>query len=236
MAAPFDPVEDCFFGEKVKGLIASLAPEDDALSVARKLRGELPPEAVRRVSELLDCRRRAGSKFPLRPLKYLTKKGLEQSTPEPVARYRAGQVTQRAPGASVLDATCGIGSDSRELAVGRALVAADIDPFHLRCARENLRERDGRFYWHWDPNFFLPRKDGPASPDRVVAAAKTISLPVLLIRGRASDVVTEEQVTEFLELIPHAKYIDVDKARHMVAGDRNDIFTEAVVDFLQSLG
>ena len=101
--------------------------------------------------------------------------------------------------------------------------------------RKNLRERDGRFYWHWDPNFFLPRKDGPANPDRVVAAAKTISLPVLLIRGRASDVVTEEQVKEFLELIPHAKYIDVDKARHMVAGDRNDIFTEAVVEFLQSL-
>jgi pimeloyl-ACP methyl ester carboxylesterase len=42
-------------------------------------------------------------------------------------------------------------------------------------------------------------------------------------------------VKEFLQLIPHAQYIDVDKAKHMVAGDRNDIFTEAVVDFLQAL-
>ena len=88
---------------------------------------------------------------------------------------------------------------------------------------------------HWDPNFFAPRKDGPQNPDRVVAAARSITLPVLLIRGRASDVVTEEQVREFLELIPHASYVDVERARHMVAGDRNDIFTEAVVDFLAQL-
>ncbi len=101
--------------------------------------------------------------------------------------------------------------------------------------RKNLRERDGRFYWHWDPNFFAPRKDGPQNPERVVAAARSISLPVLLIRGRASDVVTEEQVEEFLQLIPHAAYVDVEKARHMVAGDRNDIFTDAVLDFLQQL-
>ena len=32
-----------------------------------------------------------------------------------------------------------------------------------------------------------------------------------------------------------AQYVDVDKARHMVAGDRNDIFTEAVLGFLQEI-
>ena len=102
--------------------------------------------------------------------------------------------------------------------------------------RKNLRERNGRFYWHWDPNFFAPRKDGPQNPERVVNAARSITLPVLLIRGRASDVVTEEQVEEFLQLIPHARYVDVEKARHMVAGDRNDIFTDAVLSFLTELG
>jgi pimeloyl-ACP methyl ester carboxylesterase len=39
-------------------------------------------------------------------------------------------------------------------------------------------------------------------------------------------------VEEFLQLIPHAEFVDVDKARHMVAGDRNDIFTAAVQEFL----
>lgn len=101
--------------------------------------------------------------------------------------------------------------------------------------RKNLRERNGRFYWHWDPDFFTPRKDGLQNPDRVVAAARSITLPVLLIRGRASDVVTEQQVQEFLRLIPHAHYVDVEKAQHMVAGDRNDIFTAAVLDFLEQI-
>jgi pimeloyl-ACP methyl ester carboxylesterase len=100
---------------------------------------------------------------------------------------------------------------------------------------KNLREREGRFYWHWDPNFFAPRKDGPSSPDQLKDAASKIELPVLLIRGRSSDVVTEAEVKDFLQLIPHAEYVDVDKARHMVAGDRNDIFTDAVTEFLHRL-
>ena len=108
----------------------------------------------------------------------------------------------------------------------------------LAGLRKNLRERDGRFFWHWDPNFMTSRltAGGQPSPDRMVAAARRIELPVLLIRGRASDVVTEEEVEEFLQLIPHAEFVDVDKARHMVAGDRNDIFTEAVQDFLARQG
>jgi len=101
--------------------------------------------------------------------------------------------------------------------------------------RKNLRERDGRFYWHWDPMFFAARGDSQTRVSNLQAAAQAIDIPVLLIRGRASDVVTEAEVEEFLQLIPHAQYVDVDKARHMVAGDRNDIFTAAVTDFLQKL-
>ena len=105
----------------------------------------------------------------------------------------------------------------------------------LAGLRKNLRERAGRFYWHWDPNFFAPRQNGPGASEQLLAAAANIKLPVLLIRGRSSDVVTETEVEEFLQLIPHAEYVDVDKARHMVAGDRNDIFTEAVTRFLRKL-
>jgi pimeloyl-ACP methyl ester carboxylesterase len=105
----------------------------------------------------------------------------------------------------------------------------------LSGLRKNLRERDGRYYWHWDPNFFAPREGGPTAPEPLLDAARNIKVPVMLIRGRASDVVTEHEVREFLELIPHAEYVDVDKARHMVAGDRNDIFSAAVIEFLERL-
>lgn len=97
---------------------------------------------------------------------------------------------------------------------------------------KNLRLRDGRYYWHWDPNFFSMGSDRPTDPQRVVVAAKKIAVPTLLIRGRLSDVVTQPQVDEFFQLVPHAEYIDVEHARHMVVGDRNDIFTEAMLDFL----
>ena len=39
-------------------------------------------------------------------------------------------------------------------------------------------------------------------------------------------------MAEFRAAAPHADYVEVSKAGHMVAGDQNDIFTEAVVDFL----
>ena len=102
----------------------------------------------------------------------------------------------------------------------------------LSGLEKNLRKKDGRYYWHWDPDFFTLSEDRQSNPNRVVDASKNISIPIMLIRGRMSDVVTQLQVKEFLELVPHAEYIDVEHARHMVAGDKNDIFTEAVSDFL----
>ena len=53
------------------------------------------------------------------------------------------------------------------------------------------------------------------------------------MRGKLSDVVTEEGVQEFLTQIPGAKLVDVGGAAHMVAGDQNDAFSEAVVAFLE---
>jgi pimeloyl-ACP methyl ester carboxylesterase len=52
------------------------------------------------------------------------------------------------------------------------------------------------------------------------------------VRGGSSDVVSEAGVREFLELCPHSKYVNVAKAGHMVAGDRNDVFGKAAVQFL----
>lgn len=104
--------------------------------------------------------------------------------------------------------------------------------------RKNLRLRDGRWYWHWDPNFFGSR---PVSAERELVEAKRIEavrnlrIPALLVRGGSSEMVKEEHVKEFLELAPHAKFVDVAGARHMVAGDRNDVFSGAIVDFLAEL-
>ncbi len=102
-----------------------------------------------------------------------------------------------------------------------------------------LRQKpDGRWYWHWDPAFMgstrnteVPVGDFDSLFEMALAR---IQVPTLLVRGKLSDVVTDEGTQEFLERIPGSKLADVSGASHMVAGDQNDSFSTAVVDFLQN--
>ncbi len=100
----------------------------------------------------------------------------------------------------------------------------------LRVVREHP---DGRYRWHWDPKFMSA--GGPrevADHERLHRAAATLAVPTLLVRGRESDVISVDGVREFQEVVPHAEFVDVSGAGHMVAGDRNDAFTSAVLGFL----
>jgi pimeloyl-ACP methyl ester carboxylesterase len=112
-------------------------------------------------------------------------------------------------------------------------------PSDLNGLRKNLRFRDGRWYWHWDPAFINGGAVQPPSEindlARLEAAVDKIEatgIALMLIRGRASDLVTKEKAEAFLEKHPSASFVDVSGAGHMVAGDRNDAFTEAVSGFL----
>lgn len=103
--------------------------------------------------------------------------------------------------------------------------------------RKNLRlHPDGRWRWHWDPRFLDgPRPVGRERDDTeqaLVEAARALDIPTLLVRGASSELVGEEHARDFLALCPHARYVDIVGARHMVAGDRNDHFSEAVLAFL----
>jgi pimeloyl-ACP methyl ester carboxylesterase len=112
-------------------------------------------------------------------------------------------------------------------------------PTDLSGLAKNLRlGDDGRWRWHWDPAFLDIRTGGASEPtrdrhhDTLEAIARRLALPTMLVRGKLSDLVTEAEVADFLEMVPHAEYVDVAGAAHMIAGDRNDVFTEAVVRFL----
>lgn len=114
-------------------------------------------------------------------------------------------------------------------------------PKDLSGLSKNLRlHEDGRYRWHWDPKFILAKQNQDPDNrlmvmDELVTAASRLQLPVLLVRGRNSELVSEEHAREFLELLPQAKFVDIQDAGHMVAGDRNDVFAEAVQDFLDEL-
>ena len=116
-------------------------------------------------------------------------------------------------------------------------------PKDLAGLKKNLRLRpDGRWAWHWDPRFISGRfgsKDETRSSlvdaERLRAAARKLTIPVLLVRGRMSDLLSEAGARELLDLVPHARLVDVAGAGHMVAGDRNDAFNDAVVGFLEDV-
>lgn len=106
-------------------------------------------------------------------------------------------------------------------------------PKNLQGLAKNVRlGADGRFHWHWDPRYRQGNRDLQLRQARMEACARAITVPVLLVRGGMSDVLSDEGVREFLDLAPGSEFVNVTSAGHMVAGDRNDTFGKAVVEFL----
>ncbi len=113
-------------------------------------------------------------------------------------------------------------------------------PSDLSGLSKNLRQNDdGRYRWHWDPQFLVgkgketSKEEGIALNNRLVNSAKTLAIPTLLVRGKLSDVVSYEDVQRLREYAPHAEFVDISDAGHMIAGDSNDPFSQAIVDFLE---
>lgn len=113
--------------------------------------------------------------------------------------------------------------------------------------RQVLRQDSAdRWQWHWDIRFLEGRADQVLGDDLAALrqssvrdllhdGARRIRVPTLVVRGANSDLVSPEGVREFVDIVPGARYIDVADAGHMVAGDQNDHFTAAVLDFLRGL-
>jgi YD repeat-containing protein len=110
-------------------------------------------------------------------------------------------------------------------------------PRSLEGLRKNLRlGQDGRYRWHWDPAFMKSGRNinlhARETMEELIAGLPGLHLPVLLVRGMQSELVHEDYAKEFVERAPSASYVDVGGAGHMVAGDKNDVFSAAVLDFL----
>lgn len=104
-----------------------------------------------------------------------------------------------------------------------------------------LRQKpNGRYYWHWDPAFIdgVMRRHaqddalGDHGQSELNGAAMNLELPVHLVRGGSSDLVSPEAVEHFRKLVPHAAFSDIAGATHMVVSDQNDVFGAAIADFL----
>ena len=98
------------------------------------------------------------------------------------------------------------------------------------------RGEDGRLRWHWDPALLdTVAHEGQRHQQRLLNAARNIDVPVLLVSGGRSDIVSADTVAEFLQAVPHARHIEIPHATHTLAGDDNAAFTAAIEPFLNTL-
>ncbi|UFQ19819.1 MULTISPECIES: alpha/beta fold hydrolase [Streptomyces] len=133
----------------------------------------------------------------------------------------------------------GFASVEEAAAVVSAHLPHRTRPYDPEGLRNNLRRQGDRWVWHWDPRMlhsFEGRTDPPGMAERLLDAARHADVPILLIRGGVSDVVPEDIAEEFCDMVPHARYVEVGDAGHMVVGDRNEPFIDALIPFLQGIG
>ncbi|MCZ8321474.1 MAG: alpha/beta hydrolase [Novosphingobium sp.] len=108
-------------------------------------------------------------------------------------------------------------------------------PKDLSGLKKNLRQgADGRWRWHWDPSWMQSPRGDPRYLLKLMDAADwTDRIPTLLVRGMKSDIVDDDGVEDLRRRIPKLEIADIRGAGHMVAGDKNDEFNGAVIEFLR---
>jgi pimeloyl-ACP methyl ester carboxylesterase len=109
-------------------------------------------------------------------------------------------------------------------------------PKDISGLKKNLRLHDnGRYYWHWDPKFIIRKADISPLQARTSMddAARNVRIPTLLVKGSLSEIVDEAGVEEFRQMIPAGEVVDIKGAGHMVAGDDNNAFDTAALEFLK---
>jgi len=115
------------------------------------------------------------------------------------------------------------------VAGAKALTGRTQTPEELRG---HLRQTpDGRYHWRWDPRAVDAIDLG--NLDYLEPAVRALSLPVLLMHGAQSPVVTNAAMTRLRELVPAAESVEIEGAGHFVAADRLEAFNAALIEFLE---
>lgn len=118
---------------------------------------------------------------------------------------------------------------------------ARYQPQRARKSEQALRAilragDDGRLRWHWDRRLLTELgRDAEQHQQHIARAAASVQIPLLLVSGGHSDMVSHATISEFQQLVPHAQHAHLPQATHMVAGDDNDAFTTTVMQYLDAL-
>jgi pimeloyl-ACP methyl ester carboxylesterase len=119
-----------------------------------------------------------------------------------------------------------------------AQAVADYNPLkHVKGPphglMKNLRLRNGRLHWHWDPHILTLGAEAPRIAERLYRAASSVKIPTLLVHGHRSDIVSTDGVRELKARLPQLEVLDVAEAGHMVVDDENEVFARGLLSFLR---
>jgi flavin reductase (DIM6/NTAB) family NADH-FMN oxidoreductase RutF/pimeloyl-ACP methyl ester carboxylesterase len=138
------------------------------------------------------------------------------------AGVRMGAILRRhAQGFATLEEAAAAASELSHRSSGNAEA---LKP-HLR------QDEKGRYFWRWDPRFL----DGFDIADnaRMERAARSLKLPTLVVHGVQSEVITDDAIARFRELMPSAEFAEIEGAGHLVANERLDAFNAVLLEFLE---
>lgn len=117
-------------------LAAQPLDQHNQLQWATRLRQEFSAETTHALLETTLLRQKAHTKFSRADQMFFTRHGLEMSSAETIATYRARRYAQLNV-TSIADLCCGIGGDAITLSAGIDVTGFDHDPLHVAMAQHN---------------------------------------------------------------------------------------------------
>ena len=110
---------------------------------------------------------------------------------------------------------------------------ADPVALRLRVEHNLVEQADGRLTWKYD----VALRDGTAvyenySADEQWAFFAGIAVPVLILRGQLSDILSPDIAARMLAANPNASLMTLPGSGHSIATDVPDLVAAALVDFL----
>lgn len=121
-------------------------------------------------------------------------------------------------------------------AMGRYLPERPGSGSSADLARLLHRGSDDRLHWRWDPALLdSVGREGERQQQRLLHAAAHVRVPILLVTGGRSDVVSAAGVSEFMRVAPHARHVALPGAGHVLADADNAAFIAAIEPFLSKL-
>lgn len=110
-----------------------------------------------------------------------------------------------------------------------------VDPERLR---RNLRQRDdGRWVWKHNLGKLTAERIDEVDWESTIVSGlddelPRIGVPVLVLRGSASDVLSSDGASEIAAKLPDARLVEVSNAGHLAAGDNPTTTVDLITTFL----